>query len=127
MNKTKPTHSNTNTIFAIGAGVAAIATASYYFFGPKGEAHREKMKGWMISMKGEIIDRIEDVKELTEPVYHNIVDSVMATYMATTKASKEEVQAFADRLKGQWKEIVASSKEVPKRAIRKVVASKKKK
>jgi hypothetical protein len=77
----------------LGAGVAALATTAYYFFGPKGEKHRENLKGWMIKMKGEIIERIEDVKELTEPVYREIIDSVVATYAATTKVSKE-LRAF---------------------------------
>jgi hypothetical protein len=102
-------HVSPGTILALGAGVAALATTTYYFFGPKGKTHRDDLKGWMIRMKGEIIDRIEDVKELTEPVYREIIDSVVATYAATTKVSKEELQAFAERLKAQWKDIVLSS------------------
>jgi hypothetical protein len=101
---------SSKTLLALGAGVAALATTTYYFFGPKGEKHRDDLKGWMIKMKGEIIDRIEDVKELTEPVYREIIDSVVATYATTTKVSKEELAAFAERLKAQWKDIVLSSK-----------------
>ncbi len=124
---------STKTLLALGAGVAAIATSSYYFFGPKGKDHRENLKGWMIKMKGEIIERIEDVKELTEPVYHEIVDSVVATYAATSKVSKEELQAFAERLKSQWRDIVLSTearaelaksdaKRTAKRVVRKTTA-----
>jgi hypothetical protein len=39
---------------AVGAGVAALAAAGYFFFGPAGEKNRKKMKGWVIKMKGEI-------------------------------------------------------------------------
>jgi hypothetical protein len=102
-------------LIALGAGVAALATTSYYFFGPKGKDHREHLKGWMIKMKGEIIDKIEDAKELTEPVYRDIIDSVVATYAATAKVSKEELHAFAERLKDQWQDIVLSTAEDRKR------------
>ncbi len=115
---------SSGAILAIGAGVAALATTTYYFFGPKGDEHRKSLKGWMIKMKGEIIERIEDVKELTEPVYRDIVDSVVATYATTTKASKEELAAFADRLKGQWKEILASTQEKKKAIARKTTKTK---
>ncbi len=121
----KTTKSNdtisSGTILAIGAGVAALATTTYYFFGPKGKDHRHHLKGWMIKMKGEIIDRIEDVKELTEPVYKEIVDSVVASYATTTKVSKEELAAFAERLKGQWMDIVrttASKRKITKTKAR---------
>src|SRR4051812_3745764 len=98
----------TKNILAVGAGIAALATATYYFFGPKGERHRDELKGWMIRMKGEIIERIEDAKELTEPIYREIIDSVASTYAATSKVTKEELSDFADRLKAQWKDIARS-------------------
>lgn len=100
---------STKTIIGIGAGVAALATASYYFFGPEGKVRRGKMKDWMVKMKEEILVRVEDVKDLTEPVYHEIVDSVVATY-ETAKVSKDELKDFAGSLKDQWKEIKASKK-----------------
>jgi len=112
------------TMLTIGAGVAAIATASYYLFGPAGRENREKMKGWMIKIRGEIIDKIRDVKELTEPVYHGIVDSVIASYMTTAKVSKDELHAFAERLKNQWREIVRTTEKEPKKIVRKIKARK---
>ena len=121
MNNNEHEGMSAKTMIAIGAGVAALATASYYLFGPDGEENREKMKGWMIKMKGEIVDKIEDVKELTEPIYHGIVDSVVATYATTTKVGKEELAAYAEKLKGQWKEIVASTQEKAAKKTKKAV------
>ncbi len=110
--KTKSVSPSTKTMISIGAGVAALATASYYLFGPKGKDHRKSMKGWMIKMKGEIVEKIEDVKELTEPIYHDIVDSVVASYATTKKIGSKELSVFSDNLKGQWKDIIkASSKK----------------
>ena len=108
---TKDEGVSASTILSISAGVAAIAAASYYLFGPKGEEHQKSLKGWMIKMKGEIVDKIEDAKDLTEPVYHSIVDSVAATYATGAKVGKEELEVFKDNLKSQWKEIVKKTKE----------------
>jgi gas vesicle protein len=99
------------SFIGIGAGLVAIAAASYYFFGPDGKDRRTKMKGWMIRMKGEVIEKIEDAKELTEPIYRDIIDSVVAASIATARASKEEVMEFADRLKSQWNDIVAEMED----------------
>lgn len=99
---------SSKTMLGLGAGLAALATASYYFWGPDGKRHQRRMKGWMYKMKGEIIERIEDVKELTEPVYRDIIDSVAGATSSTVKASKTEIKAFAEKLKDQWNDIVDS-------------------
>lgn len=99
------------TIVALGTSAVALAASSYYFFGPAGKIHRKKAVGWMIKMKGEIIEQIQNAKEISEPIYHNIVDSVLATYVAGGKIAAPELELFAKSLKGQWKNIV---KTLPK-------------
>lgn len=103
-------------VAAIGAGALALAAASYYFFGPEGKKNQKKVKGWMIKMKGEIIDKIEDAKELSETAYHKIVDVVGAKYLKGGKATVADVQAYVDALKKQWKGITKSS--APKKPAR---------
>ncbi|MFA6602160.1 MAG: hypothetical protein WCT02_04900 [Candidatus Paceibacterota bacterium] len=100
-----------SSIVALGAGAVALAASTYYFFGPMGKIHRKKAAGWMIKMKGEIIEKIEEAGEVSEEVYKGIVDTVLASYLATGKVATPELQAFADILKGQWKNIV---KTLPK-------------
>ncbi len=107
------------TVIAIGAGIAALAAASYYFFGPNGKKNREQMKGWMIKMKGEIIERLEASKEVTEQLYHQIVDSVGSAYAKSGKIGKAEITAFADALKRQWKDIARSKAATAKKAAKK--------
>jgi hypothetical protein len=111
-----------STIAALGAGAVAIAASSYYFFGPLGKIHRKKAAGWMIKMKGEIIERIEEGGDMSEKIYHSIIDSVLASYISAGKIAAPELRAFADILKSQWKYIV---KTLPKHA--KKTASKVKK
>ncbi|MDQ5893276.1 MAG: hypothetical protein QG640_288 [Patescibacteria group bacterium] len=110
----KKTQSNAKVIAAAGAGVLALAAASYYLFGPEAKKHQKKVKGWMIKAKGEIIEKLEDAKEMTEPVYHSIVDSVTTAYLKNGKIAKEDIEAFTKNLKGQWKSIAKSAS--PKKA-----------
>lgn len=93
---------STGTIIGIGAGVVAAAAATYFFFGPEGKKNRGKLKGWMIRMKGEIIEKMENAKELSEQTYQKIVDAVAARY-EKQGISKEAVVGFAEMLKRQWK------------------------
>ena len=109
-------------IVALGASVAALGAATYYFFGPEGKKHQKNFKGWMIKMKADVIEKIEDAGEVTEKVYHKIIDEVAAAYAKTGKVSKEEIALYADVLKKQWGNVVKSTKKPVKRAVKTVKA-----
>jgi len=100
--------SSTGTAVAVGAGVIALAAASYFFFGPEGKKNRDNLKGWMVKMKGEVIEKMEDAKDMTEAAYEKIVDSVAAKYAKAGKVSEAEIRMFAALLKQQWAGIVKS-------------------
>ncbi len=119
----KEKKSNVGKVVAISAGVAALAAAGYFFFGPNGEKNRKKMKGWMIKMKGEIIEKLEAVKEVTEPVYESIVDSVSAKYAAVV--DKKELADLVSELKKHWKSI-SGTKAKAKKTVKKAVGTVKK-
>lgn len=99
------------TIAGIGAGVIALGAASYYFFGPEGKKHQKNFKGWMIKMKAEIVENLEDAGDVTETVYHTIVDKVASAYKESKKVTPEEVAVYANILKSQWKNIVGKTKK----------------
>jgi hypothetical protein len=96
------------TVAAVGAGVIAVAAASYFFFGPEGKKNRHSLQGWMIKMKGEIIEKMEGAEEMTEAAYEKMVDTVAAKYAKAGKVSEDEIRIFAAMLKQQWKGIVKS-------------------
>lgn len=122
MKKTNKSNISTKEVVAIGAGVAALAAATYYFFGPEGQKHRKTVKGWMIKMKGEIVDKMEDAKDVTESVYNQIVDSVAKNYLKGGKATVSDVTAFVDSLKKQWRAI--SKTTTPKKKASKMATVK---
>ncbi len=117
---------NVGKAIAIGAGVAALTAAGYFFFGPNGKKHQKKLKGWMIKMKGEVVEKMEAAKEITEPVFHSIVDSVAKSYATGGKATKAEVEALAKELKKHWKSISGPTKKVVKKGVKKVTSEVKK-
>lgn len=112
--------SNVGKIVAIGAGVTALAAAGYFLFGPDSKKNIHKVKGWMIKMKGEVVEKMEEVKDVTEPVYHGIVDSIAKNYIASGKVSKAGVSTLAKELKSHWKSISKSSTAKAKKAVNKV-------
>jgi len=114
---------NPKTAVAIGVGTIALAAATYYFFGPNGKKNRTKLRGWMIRMKGEIVEKMEQAKDMTESLYHKIVDAVAARY-GKSGISPEEIKAYAEELKRQWKGFAAAG-VMKKGAARRSQASKK--
>ena len=104
--KTKNTNNHTGvvSIGMIGAGIASLA-AAYFFLGPNGKKNQKYAKSWAIKMKAEVIEKLEMAKEMSEPVYQQIVDSVSSEYKKGMKAGNEEIDELAFDLKKHWKKL----------------------
>ena len=93
----------------LGAGLVAVAAAAagtYFLYGSKNAPKNRKMvKAWSLKAKGEVLEKLEKLKEVNEEVYHNIVDQVSAKYETLKNIDKKDVMAFADELKKHWKGI----------------------
>jgi hypothetical protein len=109
---------------AMGASVAALAVGAYMLFGPDAKKNQKKVKGWAIKMKGEIIEKFEEVKDVTEPVYNKVVDEISAKYMKAKGMNADEVGAVVKDLKKHWKTISKTAKKAPVKA-KKAVSKKK--
>lgn len=97
----------------IAAGVAALAGAlgcCYYLYGPKGAKHRHQVKGWALKMKGEILNELENLKELNEKKYHEVVEKAAKHYEAVKKVNKKELAAVTKELKSHWKHYKARAR-----------------
>jgi aminoglycoside phosphotransferase family enzyme len=115
----KQTGVNAKEMAMVGAGIAAIAAGAYFFFGPQGKKHQKQMKGWMVRMKGEVLEKIEGAKEMSEEAYNEIVNTVARTHELAGKIPKEEIMALATDLKKQWRSIkknASGTKKVVKKA-----------
>ncbi len=93
----------TEQLIGAGLGVAAVAAlGAYFFYGKNGGRNRGKIAGWMLKLKGEVLERVEEIKDLNEQEYYKIVDEVAAGYAKLEKAGAEEVKHLAAELKGAW-------------------------
>jgi len=106
----------------IGASLAGLAATAYFFFGPKGKKNRQHAASWAIKMKGEVVEKLEKAREITEPVYREIIDTVAKEYKKGKKAGQPEIEALATDLKKHWKSMsalaIAAKQDVAKNASR---------
>ena len=109
----------------IGAGVAAVGAGAYYLLGPKGKEHQKKLKTLMTEMKKGVEKELKKVKSVTEPLYQSAVDTIATTYSKQYKEHADEINAFAKKLKGEWKSAQSKARPVVK-AVKKVKSTAKK-
>lgn len=115
-------------LFVFGASLASLA-AAYFFLSPKGKKNLENTKSWVIKMKGDVVEKLEQAREISENVYNEIIDSVASKYEKNLKSNSEEIRALAQDLKRHWQDISRSvkpknSKEAPKSERSKTIKSK---
>ena len=96
---------------AIAGVAAASAAVTYFLYGPKADENRAKLRGWMLKAKGEIMEELEELEDVTMEKYEEIVDRVMVKYYEYKGENQESVDAFKARLKEHASEIIALVKE----------------
>lgn len=107
---TKKQNSNNNVGIGVGAAAVAVAAAAagaYFLYGSKDAAkNRKKVSGWMLKAKGEVLEKLETMKDtLTEESYNKLIDGVVAKYASVKGGSGAEAEALGKELKSHWKNI----------------------
>ncbi len=115
----------------IGLTAAAVAAAGAYFLvGSKNAVqNRKKMKGWTLKAKGEVLEALESVKEITAEEYNQLVETAVSAYGTVKQASKGEIKDFKNEMLEHWKKLeknkavkkLINGKPVAKKAAKKVV------
>ena len=106
-NKKQNGDAGSKVAVAVGVGMlAALSAGAYYLYGTKeGSKKRVKIRGWMLKAKGEVMDKMESMKEMNEDVYNNVVQTVMKKYEAVKNIDPKEVEELTADLKKHWKNI----------------------
>ncbi len=125
-------NNNNNTKVAVGVGMlAALSAGAYYLYGTKeGAKKRIKMRGWMLKAKGEVMEKMENLKEVNEETYNALVHSVMKKYEGLKNVDQAEVAELLGDMKKHWKNIKrhldtpAKAKAVAKKVVKKVAGKK---
>ncbi len=116
--KTTKSGSGAVKLTVLGASLAGLAATVYFFLGPKGEKHQKHAKAWAIKMKGDVVEKLETIRDVSEPVYREIIDSVAADYKKGMKAGREEISALAQDLKKHWKTISNSARAAKRDVVK---------
>lgn len=96
----------TKTMIEAGLGVAAVAAlGAYFLYGKNGGSNRAKVAGWALRMKGEVLEKVEEFKDINKAEYHKIVDEVSAHYVNLGKVSEEELKRLVRELKDAWEHV----------------------
>ncbi len=126
--------SNSSNYFAWGAGLGALVAGvagAYFLYGTKeGAKKRKKIKSWTLKMKGDVMKRLEDMKEVNEEVYNKVVDEVGSKYEKVKSIDPEEVAKLVVEMKRYWKHIqkdLKNSTQKKSPAKKKTVSKSKKK
>ena len=92
-----------------GAGLATIAAAAagaFFLYGTKeGAKHRKQIRGWALKMKGEVVEKMEQMKDVSEQKYGELVDGVAKRYQGVKSIDQSELVAMVGELKGHWRNI----------------------
>lgn len=117
----------------VGIGLAGLAATAYFFLGPKGKKNQSNVKSWVIKMKGDVVEKLEQARDITEPVYQEIIDTVAARHKKVMKNNETEITELAQDLKKHWKAISAAAKTTKndvvsdsKKIVKKIVSTPKK-
>lgn len=124
MTKKQSQGKNIEVATVVGMGIGALSVAAYVLFGPEGKKNRKKITGWSIKMKGEVIEKLEAAKEITEPVYHDIVEKVSQKYAKLKNVDEAELALVVADIRKQWKHMMRDAKpkkKVTKKTVKKVV------
>ncbi len=93
-------------LIGAGIGLAAVAAAGAYFlYGERGAKNREKISGWTLKMKGEVLEKVEQLKAIDRETYTELVDKVAARYAKLEKVSASELRRLTVELKNAWAHI----------------------
>ncbi len=116
----KKPSSNTGKVIGAIAGIAAISVATYLLAGPNGKKNRKDLKAWMVKMKADVAEKIEDMKEVSASKYHDIVDEVANKYSKMENIKPADIKAEVLNLKKEWAKMTKSGKKTVKKAVKKI-------
>lgn len=93
-------------LIGAGIGLAALAAAGAYFlYGEKNAKNREKVRGWALKMKGEVLEKMESMKKIDRETYLRMVDKISERYSKLESISGVELQHLTVELKNAWAHI----------------------
>jgi len=102
-----------NQVVGIGVGITAAAVAAagaFFLYGSKNAAkNRKAVKSWTLKAKADVLEKIEDAKDMTKEEYEQLIDTVSSAYQNAKNASKVDLSTFKKEMKEHWQQIAKSA------------------
>lgn len=100
---------STKSYLTWGAGIGALAAGAagaYFLYGTKeGAKRRKKIKSWAVRMKGDVMKKLENLKEVNEEIYNKVIEEVGEQYKKVKSIDPQEVADLVDEMKRYWKHV----------------------
>ncbi len=71
-----------------------------------GKENAPKAKEWAMNMEQEIVEKIDKVKDMTEPVLVKIIDEVKEKYEHMKDIDESELKKTVDMLRDHWSSVI---------------------
>lgn len=104
------------------AAVSALALGAYYLSEKDGAKNRKKVKAWMLKAKAEVLEQVENAKEISLDAYNEAVEKVAAKYKKMEGINPLDIAAFVSELKSSGKAATGGMKKKAKGVVKKVTA-----
>lgn len=104
-NNQKKTNAHVGTAVISGLAVAALVGGYFLYNNTNVKKKIKPIKGWAMKAKGEVLEKIEKIKNINEESYHKVVDTVVGKYQKIQTINTAELAALAQELKKHWKSI----------------------
>ena len=108
MKKTQKPEASHTTAKVVGgiAALAAAAAGAYFLYGsPEAAVNRRNLKSWALRLKAEIMDEMENMKDVSQETYDTTIDKISTKYAAMKIIDQKELADTVKRLKSHWKDI----------------------
>ncbi len=119
-----------NQAVGIGVGLTAAAVAAagaFFLYGSKNAAkNRKAVKSWTLKAKAEVLEKIEQAKDMSKEEYEQLIDAVSGVYQNAKTASKGDLASFKKEMKDHWSQIAKTATGAKKTAAKKSVPAAKK-
>lgn len=109
-------------VAAVGAGIAAVsalALGTYFLYGEQGAKNRKKAKAWMLKAKGEVLEQVEGLTEMSLEAYEDLVHTVLGKYAKMKDVDTEDLEKLIKELKTYGKKLTAAKKKPAKKGGKK--------
>jgi hypothetical protein len=114
--KSKNSGIGAGTLVASLAGLTAAAVGTYFLYGHKDAVKNRKIvKGWMLKAKGEVLEELEKIEDVSEEGFFKAVSAVVKKYNQLKHITPAEIEEFMGDMKDSWVGMQKKTKKTTKK------------